>query len=192
MYKQVFFSFHYNEDSQRAARIRNIGVVEGEKVLKDNEWEEVRTKNDANIEKWINDQMEKRSCVIVLIGSKTAGRKWINYEIKHAWDSGKGVVGIYINNMVDLGGDRGPKGENPFADFKTSDGKNFADIVKSYDPPHTDSKAVYHYIEQNIESWVDEAIKIRDEYGKNSSITSGHAPLSRGTIVNPPRQWCSE
>lgn len=191
MYKQVFFSFNYNEDSHRVARIKKIGALEGNDTLKPNDWEEV-AQDDEKIKKWINDQMCMRSCVIVLIGSKTAGRKWINYEIKHAWDSGKGVVGIYINNMVDLNGVQGPKGENPFADFKTSDGKNLAEIVKSYDPPYTDSKAVYHYIEQNIESWVDEAIKIRDEYDKNSTITSGHAPLSRGTIVNPPRQWCSK
>ena len=38
-----------------------------------------------------------RSCVIVLIGTETASRKWVQYEIKEAWKRGKGIVGIYIN-----------------------------------------------------------------------------------------------
>ena len=47
--------------------------------------------------------MAKRSCVVVLIGEKTAERKWINYEIKKAIELNKGIVGIYIHNLrIDL------------------------------------------------------------------------------------------
>jgi hypothetical protein len=38
-----------------------------------------------------------------------------------------------------------------------------ADIVKTYDPPYAPSDMVYDYISKNIESGVDEAIKIRNE-----------------------------
>ena len=51
------------------------------------------------IESWIDNQMAKRSCVVVLIGENTAGRKWINYEIKKAIELDKGIVGIYIHNL---------------------------------------------------------------------------------------------
>jgi hypothetical protein len=42
MTRQVFFSFHYNADAWRTAQIRNIGVVEGERIIFDNDWEEVK------------------------------------------------------------------------------------------------------------------------------------------------------
>ena len=90
--RQVFFSFHYANDSWRASIVRNIGVVEGNKIVSDNEWEEVKRGGDEVIKRWINSNMEYRSCLIVLVGSETAGRKWIDYEINHAWS--KGMVNI--------------------------------------------------------------------------------------------------
>ena len=54
--------------------------------------------------------MRDKSCVIVLIGKKTAKRKWIRYEIKKAWKDGKGVVGIYIHNLKDKDGKKNIKG----------------------------------------------------------------------------------
>ena len=38
---------------------------------------------------WIADEMSGKSCVVVLVGSNTAGRKWINHEIIKGWDDGK-------------------------------------------------------------------------------------------------------
>jgi hypothetical protein len=42
-----------------------------------------------------------RTCLVVLIGSLTARRKWVKYEIEQAWNAGPGVVGIYIHNLKD-------------------------------------------------------------------------------------------
>ena len=42
--------------------------------------------------------MYGRSFTIVLAGSNTANRKWINYEIIKSWDDGMGVVGIHIKD----------------------------------------------------------------------------------------------
>ena len=39
--RRVFYSFHYAADSWRAAMVRNIGVVEGNRPATDNNWEEV-------------------------------------------------------------------------------------------------------------------------------------------------------
>ena len=84
MKRQVFFSFHYSNDNWRASQVRNMGIVSGDSTFSDNDWEEVKLKSDAMIKLWIDSQMAKRSCVVVLIGEKTAGRKWINYEIEKA------------------------------------------------------------------------------------------------------------
>jgi hypothetical protein len=93
--RKVFFSFHYLPDAWRASQIRNMGVLEGNPPVSDNQWETIVGGGDAAIERWIDAQMSGRSCAIVLIGSATAGRKWITYEISKAWNDGKGVVGIH-------------------------------------------------------------------------------------------------
>ena len=84
MTRRVFFSFHYKPDNWRASKVRNIGKLEGNTPASDNGWETVTKGGDGAIRKWIDDQMRGRSCVVVLVGSKTAGRKWINYEIQKA------------------------------------------------------------------------------------------------------------
>ena len=163
--RRVFYSFHYKQDATRAAQVRNIGVVEGNKPASDNEWEQVKKGGDKAIKNWIDNQLKGRSCTIVLIGEKTAGRKWIKYEIEKSWNDGKGLVGIYIHNLKDLNGNQSNKGRNPFEDFTMKrDGKKLSSIVKAYNPPYTDSKKVYNYIAENLEDWIEEAINIRNNY----------------------------
>lgn len=163
MVRRAFYSFHYISDSWRASQVRNMGVVDGNEPATDNDWEAIEKKGDAAIQKWIDDQLSGKSVAIVLIGSKTADRKWIKYEIKKAWKDGKGLLGIYVHNLKDSDGKQSTKGSNPFSDDKVGD-KNMADIVKVYDPPHSTSKNVYDHIKNNLADWIEEAIEIRGEY----------------------------
>lgn len=39
-------------------------------------------------------------------------------------------------------------------------------VCKAYDTPYFSSKYVYSYIKENISSWVEEAISIRNNYSK--------------------------
>jgi hypothetical protein len=57
---------------------------------------------DDAIKKWIASQMKGKHCAVVLVGTGTANRKWINHEIIKAWDDGLGVVGIYIHGLKNL------------------------------------------------------------------------------------------
>jgi len=165
MARRVFYSFHYKPDCARAARVRNMGVVEGNKPATDNDWEEITSGGDAAIEEWIDGQLDGKSCNVVLIGENTAGRKWINYEIKSAWNSKKGLVGVHIHGLKDFDGYQASKGSNPFAEFTIGEKKTpMSSIVKAYNPPYTDSKAVYNYISENLADWIEEAIDIRDNY----------------------------
>ena len=106
--------------------------------------------------------MSGRTCTIVLIGSQTANRKWINHEIIKSWDDEKGVVGIYIHGITDSNDNTSAKGNNPF-DYigYGSSGKMLSSIVKCYDPQGADSKARYNWISNHLSNAVDEAVKIR-------------------------------
>lgn len=161
MARKVFYSFHYHPDNWRVSTVRSIGAIEGNQMLSDNDWEEVTDGGNAAIERWIANQMAGRSCAIVLIGSNTAGRKWIDYEIEQAWAKGMGVVGVHIHNLKDRYSNQSAKGSNPFAHY-TIGNRQMIDIVKTYDPPYVDSQSAYRYIADNIENWVEEAIRIRN------------------------------
>jgi len=163
MARRVFFSFHYKPDNWRASQVRNMGVIEGNRPCSDNDWESITQGGDEKIKKWIAEQLDGKSCAVVLIGAKTAGRKWINYEIVKAWDDQKGVVGVYVHNLLDSNQKQSTKGANPFASIKYGNsGKMLSAIVKAYDPPYTSSTSVYNHIKEKLAQWVEEAITIRN------------------------------
>lgn len=163
MKRQVFYSFHFKNDAWRAGQVRNIGVVEGNKPVSENEWEEVKKKGKANIENWINEQLKYKNCTIVLIGSETANREWVRYEIKRSWEMGKALFGIYINKLKDANGNTDIKGKNPFESFSINN-VSLSNYIKTYDLPYSDSKMNYNYIADNIERWVEQAINDRKRY----------------------------
>jgi len=71
--RQVFYSFHFDNDVMRVQQVRNIGAIEDNKPVSVNEWEKIR-KSDDSIKKWIADKMDHRCCEIVLVGKDTANR----------------------------------------------------------------------------------------------------------------------
>ena len=159
--RKVFYSFHFKQDAWRASQVRKMGVLEGNEPASDNDWEDIKKEGESSIKRWINSQLQGRSCAVVLIGTHTANRKWINYEIKRAWELRKGVVGVYIHNLKDRNKEQSTKGKNPFDYFRVQD-KLLSKIVQAYDPPYSSSANVYKYIQSNIADWIEEAIKIRN------------------------------
>lgn len=162
MARRVFYSFHYKPDNWRAAMVRNIGSIDGNKPASDNDWETVKKGGAAAIKKWIADQMKYRSCTVVLVGTNTAKRKWINHEIIESWNDGMGVVGIHVHGLEDSNGNESPMGRNPF-EFIThkKSGKKLSSIVKCYNPAGRDSKERYAWITKHLSNAVEEAIRIR-------------------------------
>lgn len=157
MARRVFYSFHYKPDNWRASQVRNIGVVEGNAPVSDNDWETVTSGGDQSIRNWIAKQMNGRTCTVVLIGAATAGRKWINYEIKKSREDGMGLLGIYVHRLKDNDEKQSTKGQNPFE--YVSDGNiPLSRLVKTYDPLGADSRAVYKYIADNVGAWVEVAV----------------------------------
>jgi hypothetical protein len=158
MSKKCFLSFYYKDDNWRVSQIKQIGAIEEQPILDANKWEEIKKKGDQAIENWIATNMKGKNCLVVLVGEKTAGRRWVKHEIKKAWKDGLGVLAVHIHNMKDADGKQSLKGSDPFLGL-TVDGKSVTGKV--YNPPYSISTDVYNHIKNNIEDWVDAAIKAR-------------------------------
>ena len=158
--RRVFYSFHYDNDVMRVQLVRNIGAIEeGNAPVSPSEWETVKKKGDAAVRSWIDDAMQSCSCVVVLVGSDTADRKWVKYEIEKAWNSGKGLLGIYVHNLKDPQTGTCKQGKNPFDSFTVGEKKvKLSDLVKCYNPKTADA---YNDIRDNIADWIEAAIKDR-------------------------------
>ncbi|MEW6864694.1 TIR domain-containing protein [Trueperella pyogenes] len=143
----VFYSFHYDKDNWRVQQIRNIGIVENTGAIAAQEWEEVRYNTDAAIRNWINNQMAYKRAVVVLIGSQTASRRWVQYEIQRAWDLKKPLLGIRIHGLKDCFGRISSSGDNPFDQFDYRQ-------VPVFDPAGYDSTTKYADIRRNLTTWV--------------------------------------
>lgn len=161
MPRKVFYSFHYQRDSWRASKIRNIGIVEGNPPASDNKWEEVKRGGDTAIRRWIDGQLQGRSCTIVLIGAETANCPWVRYEIEQSWNTGKGLLGIRIHKLLDHNQQPSVAGANPFDSFTLNDGRKLFSVVRTYDPQGLNSSAVYSQISESLSSWIEGAVAAR-------------------------------
>lgn len=162
MARQVFFSFHFSNDFWRTQQVRNINSLEGQALCSPNDWEEVKRKGDASIKKWVDDQMDGKSCVVVLVGAETANRPWVIHEISKGWNDKRAVLGIRIDKLLDTNSRSSVAGANPFSKITfTGTKRTLADVAPLKIPTGADSKAVYASIANNIEAWIEEAIRIR-------------------------------
>jgi len=163
MARRVFFSFHFANDFWRTQQVRNINALEGQALCSANDWEEVKRKGDAAIKKWIDDQMYGKSCVVVLVGAETANRPWVLHEISKGWNDKRAVLGIRVDKLLDSNSRPSIAGTNPFSKVTfTGTSRTLAEVAPLKTPAGTDSKAVYASICSDIEAWIEDAIRIRD------------------------------
>src|SRR3989339_280331 len=108
------------------------------------------------IMRWIENTMKDCDCIIVLIGSETANRPWVDYEISKAWEMKKGILGIYIHNLPCPRTGKSHKGLNPFDKIFFTDGTPLSSKIKCYDPNPLDA---YNDIKTGIQRIVELAIQ---------------------------------
>ncbi|HYQ77689.1 MAG TPA: TIR domain-containing protein [Solirubrobacterales bacterium] len=116
MARRVFFSFHYDRDNWRVAKVRNSQVVQGydkNPFYDKAEWEKIKKQGKAAIKTWIDGQLKGTSVTVVLIGNETASRPWVQYEIEKSIEDGKGLIGIDISKIKDREGETDETGANP-------------------------------------------------------------------------------
>lgn len=117
MARRVFFSFHFENDIWRANQVRNSNVVAGADAagfFDHSEYEEAKRKGDDEIKRLIRAKLQGTSVTVVLIGTQTASRPYVQYEIELSIARNNGLLGIYIHHLKDQHGRtaspfRGPK-----------------------------------------------------------------------------------
>lgn len=174
--RRVFYSFHYDNDNWVTQQIKQIGSVDKQVPSKlfSNQWESVKLKGDRAIKNWIDGNIKGCSCLVVLIGQETANRKYVLYEIEKAWNSGKGVLGIYVHHLKNSNQVQGIKGKNPFDRFSIDCPSNI--LLQYFNPPtydydlncriqsdifKSDSQNWYKIISHSLNEWVENAINFR-------------------------------
>ena len=156
MSRKVFFSFHHKGDIGRIGQVRNSWLTKGEDAgyVDEANWESIKRQGDGAVKKWIDTQLNGTSVTVVLIGSETASRPWVNYEIKESHKKKNGLLGIYIHNCKDFRNSSSCyKGENPFSKIKLMDSsRTLADIYPTYDWINDNGY-------QNIGKWIEDAAR---------------------------------
>jgi hypothetical protein len=107
MARRVFFSFHYSNDIWRANQVRNTNVVAGTDTagfFDHSEYEEAKKQGSEGIKKMILKNLKNTSVTVVLIGTETANRPWVKYEIAQSIAQKNGLLGVYIHHLKDQDG----------------------------------------------------------------------------------------
>ncbi|MGX5820862.1 TIR domain-containing protein [Chitinophaga lutea] len=124
MARNVFFSFHYENDVWRANIVRHSWVTKPNTAeagfVDAAEFEEVKKGGEGAIKRWIDSQLIGTSVTVVLIGADTNNREYIKYELEQSWKRGNGIVGIYIHQLKNRDGQTSIKGSTGFGPIFTS------------------------------------------------------------------------
>lgn len=101
MARRVFFSFDFKRDVFRANQVRNVNVVGVEQAgyYDHSEYEEAKTKGPGAIERMLLRHLKDTTVTVVLIGTETASRPWVQWELSESIRRGNGLVGIRIHHL---------------------------------------------------------------------------------------------
>ena len=156
--RRVFLSYHFETDSSRADKIRRLNKQNTHIVFNEERWEDILKQSDVEIQEWIDKQLEQSDCLVVLIGEETAKKKWINYSIKRSYELDKGVVGIFVDRLLDEAGDPSERGEDPFH-YVDLNSIKFSRFVERFESEHVTERYVYHDIRRNFTELIEYALE---------------------------------
>ncbi len=153
--RHAFFSFDYR-DVWTTNVVRNSWVTQDPQAagfLDKSLWEESKQKSDAAIKKLIDGGLQGTSVTVVLIGPRTASRKYVRYEMERSLARGNGFVAVHVGGIKDACGRTRRRGANPLHSFfEVRDGTRvrLSDIYPTYDWIADEGF-------KNLGRWVDEA-----------------------------------
>ncbi|MDN3582498.1 TIR domain-containing protein [Mucilaginibacter flavus] len=115
-----FFSFSYEDVKNfRVNVVRNSWLHhQDDQTFYDRSiWEEERVKTPTRIKSIIDEGLVGTSVTAVLIGSDTASRRYVKYELARSFERGNGILGVHINRIRDKYSCTAAKGLNPLDRF---------------------------------------------------------------------------
>ena len=159
MARNVFYSFHYQNDISRVMTVRKRWVTYGNQIasgiIDHADFEKVQRQGDAAIKRWIDSQLLGTTATIVLIGAETLNRPYVQYEIMKSMERRNAIIGVYINNIKNLNGYTSSACSRYTVIGHMQDGSSvwFNDVASG----------IYDYVNDNgysnLNSWVDKAVR---------------------------------
>ena len=124
MARRTFFSFHYKPDVTRAWVVRNSWVAklaQGERedagFFDSSVFEAAQRESDDALKNFLRDGLKNTTVTCVLVGTETALRRWVRYEIFRSFIRGNGLFAVRIHSIAGLHKMRSSSGPNPFANM---------------------------------------------------------------------------
>lgn len=115
MTPHVFLTLDYDRDHWRAGQVRRWGLESGLEIsgfIDQESWEELTEEGDDAVQKWIEEQLEETSVTVVLVGSQTYSKEYVNFAIARSHELGKGLLAIYIHRLQNQWGEIDYQGAN--------------------------------------------------------------------------------
>ena len=111
MARKTFFSFNYKPDVQRSFVVKDR---EDAGFMDSSAFERAKNENPDSLKRFLAKDMEGSSVVCVLVGTETALRRWVRFEILQALFDSRGLLGIRIHTIGGFDKQPSAEGPNPF------------------------------------------------------------------------------
>ena len=155
---RVFFSFDYTDDLWRASVVRNHWIAEPSLAV-GGFWDPRFTVGPVpsapTLEQFVDEQVQAADVTAVLIGARTGSCDHVLHAIRRSAQTGRGLLGIYIDQCKNRYGSASARGRNPFDRVVVErDGQevSMADSVPLYDWVEQDGGA-------HLRDWIDAAME---------------------------------
>lgn len=116
--RRTFFSFHYQEDVTRAHVVRNSWVTKDERqdagFFDGSVFESKKRAGEETLKAFLSEALNGTTVTCVLVGSQTAYRPWVRYELVRSFQRGNGLLAIRIHNIKNFDQQFAVAGPNPF------------------------------------------------------------------------------
>jgi hypothetical protein len=119
--RRTFFSFHYKPDVTRAWVVRNSWVTklaQGERddagFFDSSVFEAAQRESDEVLKRFLREGLKNTTVTCVLVGSETALRRWVRYEIFQSFMRGNGLLAVRVHSIPGFNKLPSPAGSNPF------------------------------------------------------------------------------
>lgn len=160
MARRVYFAFHYQNDISRVNVVRNSWLThEGREdagFFDASLWEKAKKTGDDTIKRMINNGLDGTTVTVFLLGSQTAERKWVRYELEKSYERGNGMLAIRIHKIKNFQGQTALNGANIFDQFHITDSNGTLTYLSSLYP-------IYDWVDNdgyaNLGDWVEKAAK---------------------------------